>query len=61
MKRSHKLDGGYGLIDNTVIYNLLNNILDEDNAKTYREKLAKENKEAYEEYSEFEHNLKKNG
>lgn len=59
MKRSYKLDGGYGLIDNTIIYDLLNIMLDENNAKTYREKLVKENKEAYEEYLEFEHNLKK--
>ena len=58
MKRSYKLDGGYGLIDNTIIYDLLNIMLDEDNAKTYREKLVKENKEAYEEYLEFENNLK---
>lgn len=61
MKRSYKLDGGYGLIDNTITYDLLNNLLDEDSAKAYREKLAKENKESYEEYLEFEYNLKKNG
>lgn len=59
MKKSYKLDGGYGLIDNTITYDLLNNFLDEDNAKTYREKLAKENKGAYEEYLEFEKMMRK--
>ena len=58
MKRSYKLDGGYGLIENTIIYDLLNIMLDEDNADTYREQLIKQDKESYEDYLKFENIIK---
>lgn len=48
------LDGGYGLVGNISKFLILNDFMNDEQSKEYREKLKKEDSETYEQYLNFE-------